>query len=138
MTQTATTSLATVRAVYDTFARGDVSTVLGALAEDAEWFEAEGNPWYLGHPFVGPQQVVEGVFARIGEEYEDFRAEPSRFLHDGDTVAVEGRYSATSHRATGRPLDAPFVHVWDVRDGRVVRFRQYTDTRQWAGVMGAS
>ena len=138
MTQTATTSLATVRAVYDAFARGDVGTVLGALAEDAEWFEAEGNPWYPGHPFVGPQQVVEGVFARIGEEYENFRAEPSRFLHDGDTVAVEGRYSATSHRATGRPLDAPFVHVWDVRDGRVVRFRQYTDTRQWAGVMGAS
>ena len=138
MTQTATTSLTTVRAVYDAFARGDVGTVLGALAEDAEWFEAEGNPWYLGHPFVGPQQVVEGVFARIGEEYEDFRAAPSRFLHDGDTVAVEGRYSATSHRATGRPLDAPFVHVWDVRDGRVVRFRQYTDTRQWAGVMGAS
>jgi ketosteroid isomerase-like protein len=137
MTQTATTSLETVKALYEAFARGDVGTVLGAIADDAEWFEAEGNPWYLGHPFVGPQQIVDGVFARIGDEYEDFRLDIHRFLVDGDTVAALGRYSATSHRATGRPLDAQFVHVWDVRDGTVVRFQQYTDTRQWADVMGA-
>ena len=138
MTRTTATTVPWVQSLYDAFARGDIGTVVAAMADDVEWSEAEGNPWYPGHAFTGPQQVVEGVFARIGEEYEDFRAEPSRFLHDGDTVAVEGRYSASSHRATGRPLDAPFVHVWDVRDGRVVRFRQYTDTRQWADVMGAS
>jgi ketosteroid isomerase-like protein len=137
MTQTSATTVETVKALYEAFARGDVGTVIGALDENVEWSEAEGNPWYLGHPFVGPQQVVEGVFTRIGEEFQDFRADPHRFLGGGDTVAVEGRYSATSHRATGRPLDAPFLHVWDVRNGKVVRFTQYTDTRQWADVMGA-
>ncbi len=137
MTQTAATSVETIKALYDAFARGDVGTVLGAMDEAIEWSEAEGNPWYLGHPFVGPQQVVDGVFARIGDEYEDFRLELHRFLADGDTVAVQGRYSATSHRATGRPLDAQFVHVWDLQNGKLVRFQQYTDTRQWADVMGA-
>ncbi|NEM05437.1 nuclear transport factor 2 family protein [Geodermatophilus normandii] len=137
MTQTAATSVETIKALYDAFARGDVGTVLDAMDEAIEWSEAEGNPWHLGRPFVGPQQVVDGVFARIGDEYEDFRLELHRFLADGDTVAVQGRYSATSHRATGRPLDAQFVHVWDLRDGKLVRFQQYTDTRQWADVMGA-
>ncbi len=137
MTQTATTNVELLRSLYEAFARGDVGTVIAAMDEDIEWSDAEGNPWYPGHPFTGPQQVVDGVFARIGGEFQDFRLELQRFLSDGDTVAVQGRYHATSHQATGRPLEAQFMHVWDVRDGKLVRFQQYTDTRQWADVMGA-
>jgi ketosteroid isomerase-like protein len=45
---------------------------------------------------------------------------------------MEGRYRARSHKAAGKPLDAEVVHVWDLRNGRVVRFHQYVDTRQLA------
>ena len=138
MTRTTATPTERIRSLYDAFARGDVGTVVAVLADDVEWSEAEGNPWYLGHPFVGPQQAVEGVFARTADEFQDFRLEFHRFLADGDTVVALGRYHATSHRATGRPLDAQFAHVWDVRDGKIARFQQYTDTRQWAAVMGES
>jgi ketosteroid isomerase-like protein len=51
---------------------------------------------------------------------------------------MEGRYPAQRAKATGRPLDAEVVHVWDRRDGKVVRFHQYVDTRQLANVLGAS
>ncbi|NEK57057.1 nuclear transport factor 2 family protein [Geodermatophilus sabuli] len=138
MTQTTDTSVETVTALYDAFARGDVATVIGALDENVEWYEAEGNPWHPGRAFVGPQQVVEGVLARIAEDFEDFRVEPHKFISNGETVAVEARYRATSHRATGKPLDAQVAHVWDVRDGKVVRFQQYVDTRQLADVMGVA
>jgi len=138
MTRTTATTAEWVRSLYEASARGDLDTVVAAMADDIEWSEAEGNPWYLGHPFVGPQQVIEGVLAKLGTEYEDFRIDVHRLLADGDTVVALGRYHATSHRATGKPLDAQFVHVWDVRDGKLVRFQQYTDTRQWADVMGVS
>jgi hypothetical protein len=36
----------------------------------------------------------------------------------------------------GKPLDAEVAHVWDFRDGKVVRFQQYTDTWQFAQVTG--
>jgi hypothetical protein len=137
MTQT-TTSLRTVEALYEAFAHGDVAAVIGALDENIEWSEAEGNPWHPGHAFVGPQEVLDGVFARIGEEFEDFRVEPHRFIGAGDTVVVEARYHAASHRATGKPLDAQVAHVWDLRNGKVVRWQQYADTRQLADVMGIS
>ena len=85
---------------------------------------------------MGPQQVVEGVFQRIGAEFDGFEVHPTRFLGAGDTVVMEGRYRARSHHATGAPLDAEVVHVWDLRDGKVVRFHQYVDTRQLADVIG--
>ena len=136
MTETMTNQVTQMRELYEAFGRGDVPTMLAAMAGDIEWYEAEGNPWSPGHAFVGPQQIVEGVFQRIGAEFDGFEILPTRFLGDGDTVIMEGRYRARSHHTTGKPLDAEVVHVWDLREGRIVRFHQYVDTRQLADVMG--
>lgn len=138
MTGTATDNVALMKELYGAFGRGDIPTVLAAMDERIEWYEAEGNPWFLGRPFVGPQEIVEGVFQRIGAEFDGFEVQPSRFVADGDTVVMEGRYRARSHHATGKPLDAEVVHVWDLRNGKVVRFHQYVDTRQFADVTGAA
>ena len=138
MTETTTDQVTRMQELYGAFGRGDIPTVLAAMDPAIEWYEAEGNPWRLEHPFVGPQQIVEGVFQRIGTEFDGFEVVPTRFLGDGDTVIMEGRYRARSHQATGKPLDAEVVHMWDLRDGKIVRFHQYVDTRQWANVMGAN
>lgn len=137
MTGTVTNYVNQMKELYGAFDRGDVPTVLAAMDANIEWYEAEGNPWHLGRPFVGPQQVVDGVFQRIGAEFDGFEISPTRFLGDGDTVIMQGRYRANSHKATGKPLDAEVVHVWDLNDGKIVRFHQYVDTRQMADVMGA-
>jgi ketosteroid isomerase-like protein len=56
-------------------------------------------------------------------------------IDGGDTVVVEGRYYGKV-RETGISLDAQFAHVWHLRDGKVVGFQQYTDTKQWADAIG--
>jgi ketosteroid isomerase-like protein len=71
------------------------------------------------------------VLQRLGSDVEHFTVSPERFVEAGDTVLVEGRYRGRM-KATGRAVDAQFAHVWQVRNGKVVRFQQYTDTRQWA------
>jgi uncharacterized protein len=48
-----------------------------------------------------------------------------------------GRYWGTKAHATGRPLDVQAVHVWDLRDGKAVRFQQYVDTLHLASALGA-
>ena len=125
-----------MQSLYDAFARGDAGTVLGAFDPAIVWNQAESSPYAAGNPFVGPQQVGEGVFARLGREYEEFTVSPETLLQDGDVVIALGRYGGT-FRATGRPLDAQFVHVWTLQDGRVMRFQQYTDTAQYARVTDA-
>ncbi len=128
-------NVAIVREAYEAFARGDVAAVLGVLDENVEWHEAEHIPYWPGGPFVGPQAVLDGVLARIPQDYDGFTIDVSRVVGCGDTVLVEARYRGTA-RATGKPLDAQVAHVWDFRDGKVVHWQQYSDTWQFAEVTG--
>ncbi|HZT60935.1 MAG TPA: nuclear transport factor 2 family protein [Pyrinomonadaceae bacterium] len=114
-----------IRGVYAAFADGDVPRVLGALDGDVRWTEAEGFPY--GGTYVGPDAVLANVFAKLGSEWEGFKAVPHTFVAEGDTVVALGEYEGT-YKATGRRFSAPFAHVWTLRDGKVARFQQYTDT----------
>jgi len=120
-----------VTAIYDAFGRGDISAVLGAFHPQIQWREAENFHYADGNPYLGPQAVVEGVLQRLAADVADFAVRPEQFVEGGETVVVEGRYRGRM-KATGKPVDAQFAHVWQVRDGKVVRFQQYTDTKQWA------
>lgn len=127
-------SLEAVRAMYDSFAKGDVPAVLGAFDPSIHWLEAEGNPLEAGNPYMGPEAVLHGVFLYLVERIDNFSAAPERFVDGGDIVVAEGRYTGTV-KATGAPLDAQFAHVWRFRDGKVAEFQQYTDTAQWVKLL---
>jgi len=117
-----------VKDVYEAFGRGDVPAVLGAMAEDVEWNEAEGMPY--GGTYHGPQAVLENVFGPILEDVDGFTVSPQRYVGEGETVISLGRYTGTG-KATGRALDVPFAHVWELRDGKVARFTQHVDTAKF-------
>lgn len=124
--------------LYDAFGRGDVPTVLGAMDPQIHWHEAESNPYMpSGEAWVGPDAVLNNLFMKLGEDWDEFTVHPASFHDAGDTVVVEGRYTA-ANKATGKPLDAQFCHVWTVRDGKIAKFQQYADTAQLQDTMGAS
>jgi ketosteroid isomerase-like protein len=128
---------AIIRGIYEALARGEIAAVLGALHEHAEWNEAEHFTYWPGHAFIGPQAVLAGVIARIPQDLDGFAIDIRRIVAAGDTVLVEARYRGTA-KATGKPVDAQVAHVWDLRDGQVVRFQQYTDTWQFAQATGVA
>lgn len=110
---------------YTSFATGDVSAALGAMADDIQWAEADGFP--LAGTYVGPQAVLEGVFIRLGEIGDHFAVVPDTFVADGDTVVALGTYT-WKHRNTGEQAAVKMAHVWTVRDGKAVAFQQHVDT----------
>ena len=118
-------NVAIIQGAYDAFARGDVPGVLGILSPDIAWTEAEGFP--LGGTYIGPQAVLEGVFMRLGTEWDGFAAVPSEFIDGGNAVVVLGKYSG-AYKATGKSFQADFAHVWKLQDGKAIRFTQYVDT----------
>lgn len=118
-------NLNSVQGVYEAFAKGDIPAVLGFLSSDVDWTEAEGFPY--GGTYTGPDAVLEGVFMRLGAEWESFAAVPDEFIDGGDTVVVLGKYRGT-YKATGKSFQANFAHVWKVREGKAVKFVQYVDT----------
>ena len=127
-------TLETVKAAYAALGRNDPSVLFGVMDAAINWNEAEGNPLADRNPYVGPQAVGEGVFARLLAAVDDFTAVPNTFIDGGDHVVVLGRYGGTMKAGGGR-LDSPFCHVYRFSNGKAVTFQQYTDTAQWARLM---
>ena len=114
-----------IRDLYAAFGRGDIGAVLGAMAPDISWTDAEGFPY--GGTYIGPEAVLQNVFARLGAEWNGYTAEPRELVAEGDTVVAIGDYSGT-YKATGKSFRAPFAHVWKFADGKIAKFNQHTDT----------
>jgi uncharacterized protein len=126
-----------VQDVYAAFGRGDVATVLATFDSRIEWREAEGHPYSpRGETWIGPDAVLQKLFARIAADWDGFTVHTRTFHDAGDTVVVEGRYTGT-FKPTGQVLDAQLCHLWTLRAGKVARFQQYVDTAQLQAVMGA-
>jgi uncharacterized protein len=124
-----------LKGIYGAFARADVPAVLGAFADDIEWYEAEGMPY--GGLYRGGEAVAHNVFGPIDRDVDGFAVTPEEFVGSGDTVAAVVRYTGTG-KATGKTLDVPVVHVWDIRDGKAARFRQFIDTVKFREVVPTS
>ena len=125
-------SIELVKRVYGAFERRDVPAVLGAFADDIEWYEADGMPY--GGLHRGGEAVAQKVFGPIAEDVEGFAVVPEEFMGSGETVAAVVRYTGTG-KETGKALDLPAVHIWDIRDGKLARFRQFIDTVKFAEVV---
>jgi ketosteroid isomerase-like protein len=128
-------SVDVVRAVYEAFGRGDVPAVLGAMADNIEWHEAEGMPY--GGVYHGGEAVAQNVFGPITQDIPDLAVKPEEFIASGDAVAAVVRYTGTG-KATGKQLNLPVVHVWDVRNGKIAQFRQFIDTAKFLEVVPAA
>jgi ketosteroid isomerase-like protein len=121
-----------LKGLYAAFGRGDVPAVLSGFADDIEWHVAEGMPY--GGVYRGGDAVVQNVFGPIAADVEGFAVTPEEFVGSGETVAVIVRYTGTG-KVTAKSLDLPVVHVYDIRDGKVTRFRQFIDTVRFAEVV---
>ena len=121
-----TTNKEIIAALYASFAKGDVPTVLAAMDPKIEWTEAEGWPLYSG-TLVGPQAVVEGVFMRLGEIGDNFSVKHAQLVAEGDTVVALGTYS-WHRKGSGEPAEVKMAHVWTLAGGKVARFQQHVDT----------
>ena len=64
---------------------------------------------------------------RLGEIGDDYAVLPDKFVADGDTVVMLGRYS-WKHKESGDPAVVKMVHVWTMEDGKAVAFQQHVDT----------
>ena len=124
-----------VRGIYAAFGKGDVPGAVALMAPDIVWNEAENFLYADRNPYVGPQAVLEGVFARIGADFDSFATVPEEIIDGGDRVVMLGRYVG-KHKGTGKSINMQVVHVWRVSGGKLTHFQQYTDTLQAARAAG--
>ena len=118
-------SLEIVQKLYQAFAEGDSNTISTLVSPDVEWIESDSLPY--GGTFFGYDAVVEGVFAKIAAEWDNFTACVDEYIDAGNVVIALGADSGT-YKATGKTMSAPTASIWTVEDGQIIKFRQYIDT----------
>ena len=117
-----------VQDAYAAFLRGDVASLLGLMSDDIVWEPVLGTASHV--PFAGKRQGKPAVaeFFQLVATTEDFtQFEPREFIAQGDTVVAIGHYRSTTKPA-GKTFDADFAMVFTLKDGKVVRFREFTDS----------
>tara|TARA_R110000868_G_scaffold194336_10_gene439752 strand:+ start:116 stop:988 length:873 start_codon:yes stop_codon:yes gene_type:complete len=121
--------------LYKAFELGEMPTVLAAMDANIVWNEAEGNAYADGNPYIGPDAILNGVFARVGSEWDGFKLVDIQ-LHDmsNNQVLATLRYNGT-YKKTNKPIDAQVSHLWTLKDGKITAFQQYVDTKQLADAL---
>ena len=104
----------------------DLAAMMAPLTSGTAWTEMAGFP-YAG-TYVGPDAIIEGVFKRIGEEWDGYALKLEKLVDGGTTIVGIGTYSGV-HKKTGKAMSARVVHVWEMEDGKALSFEQFTDTK---------
>jgi ketosteroid isomerase-like protein len=110
--------VATVRAIYDAFARRDVEAALEHVADDCE-LDVPGTAQLTGRaePYLGPGGVrqyfadAERVWTELTLYADDIRAAANGVVVFGH---IEGQAGGESRRRR-------VVWLWQLRDGKAVR-----------------
>ena len=128
--------VALIQSLYAAFGRGDIATIIAALAPDIDWrLNGSRSDYPLFGNRKGPREV-QAFFEEIPklQDFSDFT--PREFHAAGDRVFVLGHYAATI-RKTGRTAACDWVHIFTVRGGKVAAFVEFTDTaafsQAWKG-----
>ena len=120
-----------IRRVYAAMKNGDAEVMQELFADDIHVWQSPELPWggdYLGRDgaFTFFLKLVEHIQSQVTTE---------SLFSAGDHVVQTGRTRGTVV-ANGASFDVPEVHVWELRDGRVVGFRAYIDTPAMLEALG--
>lgn len=124
-------NISLVQSIYTAFGRGDIATIVGTMAPDVVW-TTHGRP--TDHPAMGTATGPAGVqkfFGIVADMQTPTVFSPREFHASGDKVFVLGHYAWTM-RKSGKTVASEWVHVFTIKDGKVARFDEFTDTAQFA------
>jgi ketosteroid isomerase-like protein len=118
-------NLDVVRQCYAAFGRGDLPGLLALLDDQISWV----TPGPPDLPTAGTrrgQTAVGQFFQSLSQIGDILRFEPKDFVAQGDRVVVLGDETARV-KTTGKTVDFAWVHIFEVRNGRIVAFEERGD-----------
>lgn len=122
-----TNNLATAKAVYDAFGKGDIPTILDLCAPNVAWHSGGTREDF---PVFGPRKGLDGVksfFKDVSENNQFTAFEPRDFLASGDKVVVIGFYAMTQKK-TGKALESDWAHIFTFNGGKISAWRELNDS----------
>jgi ketosteroid isomerase-like protein len=121
------TNLEIVRSTYEGENSEENGRNLSAYAaENIVWTEAKGFPY--GGTYTGLENIAKNVFHRLATEWDNYKFTPEGYVAEGDKVVAYGTYTGVNNQ-TGKSLKARVAHLWQLKDGKIIRFEQFVDSQ---------
>ncbi len=120
-----------VQSLYAAFQIGRIDTIIAALATDVDWQTVGRDKDFPTFGLRRGKAAVEDFFKQVAENEEFSEFAPREFFGADDRVFALGSYVGKVKK-TGRPFASEWVHVFTIKNGKVTRFREHTDTAQFA------
>jgi len=117
---------AIAREAYDKFKKGDIQALLTLMSDDIIWELPEIEDVPIAGSRSG-QAAVGEFFAMVARDQDVIVFEPREFVAEGDKVVALGHYQWRV-RDTDREFATDFVHIFTIRNGKIVAFREHFDT----------
>lgn len=114
------------QSIYAAFGRGDLDALLALVTDDVEWTH-HGS---IGLPYMGTVRGKAALlqwFADVARSEAIQAFEPREFLSGADHVTVLG-WERMQALPGGGVFETDWIHVMQLRDGKVCRFVGCYDT----------
>src|SRR5678809_960320 len=121
-----------VQIVKDFFAAlssGDKQGLLALSADDIEWI-IPGEDWPLAGTHRGHAALAD-LLQKASDKLETSYPEPPEFVAQDDRVMVIG-FATGKIKATNKTFEDHWVFDITVRNGKLVKIREYIDTQALA------
>jgi ketosteroid isomerase-like protein len=112
-----------IQGAYDAFGRGDIVAIVDLVDEDVEWSSPSTLP--QGGHFHGKSGVGD-FFRAVGGAWSTLGLDVECVADAGDGLVI-GVVRADGARSGGEEAGYGATHVFTVQNGKIVRFREYTD-----------
>lgn len=131
MQTTATlTNTQVVKNCYRLFNEGKIEDLLNLVADNVQWIV----PGPREIPYAGireGKQSVSQFFKLMNESIDVTKMEPRDYIEQGDRVVVLGTWEAKVKK-TGKITKGEWAMAFTLKNERVARFQEYSDTHNTA------
>lgn len=117
-----------VRAFLEAWSRKDLEEIMSFMAPEAVYHNVPVEP-------LRGEKAIRQIFQSFVDNFDTAELEVINLVSDGSTVMAE---RIDRFRLGEKSCDLPVTGVFEVRDGKIVAFRDYFDLATFAQGTGLS
>jgi uncharacterized protein len=117
-----------VRRSWQAFADGGLDALMGFFDRDVNWRAIEGAPDDVGE--MHGEDALRRYLQDWLDTFEDITTVPTELLDVGDDRVVGVQHVTGRARLSGVATELQYAVLYTLRDGKIVRGREYADRQQ--------
>jgi ketosteroid isomerase-like protein len=127
-------SVESVRRAWQAFADSGLDALMGFFDREINWRAIEGAPDDVGE--MHGKDALRRYLQDWLDTFEDITTVPTELLDVGDDRVVAVLYVTGRARLSGIATELRYAVLYTLRDGKIVRGREYADRQQALKAVG--